>query len=252
MSRFSRRALRHGALLVAVVAATPAITHAQDDGRGFLFGAPTGTFTLEGGWAVAAAGSDLFSFTTNQLTLRRRDFSSPTYGADLAFNVRARTQVELSANISEADKGSEFRNFVDNNQQPIEQTTSFRRVPVTIGVKEYLGNPGQSIGRLAWIPSRFAPYVGASAGVTWYQFKQSGDFIDFSTNNVFSDNYQSRGWGPAAQADVGVDYSIGPRYALTTEAKYLWSKGPVSNDYTGFHNVDLSGLATTVGFTVRF
>jgi hypothetical protein len=250
MSRISRSVVLIAAL--SAIAAIPAISRAQDEGKGFLFGAPTGSFTLEGGWALASAGSDLFSFTTNQLTLRRGDFSSPTFGGNVALQLSSRTNVTISVSSAGMHKASEFRHFIDNNSQPIEQSTSFQRVPILVGVKQYLTQPGRSIGRLAWIPSRFTPYVGAAGGVTWYQFKQAGDFIDFNTNDVFSDSYRSQGWGPAAEVLAGIDYSVGPRYAVTTEAKYLWSHSPLSSDFSGFHNLDLSGLATTVGFTVRF
>ena len=89
---------------------------------------------------------------------------------------------------------SEFRHFIDNNDQPIEQTTTFRRVPITIGVKQYLTSTGRSIGKFAWIPSRFAPYVGAGGGTMFYSFRQDGDFIDFQTNDVFPSYYASSGW----------------------------------------------------------
>ena len=79
-----------GALVVASAAA-PSLAGAQDAGNGFLFGAPTGSLTIRGGWAVASAKSDLFAFTTEQLTLNRRDFSSPSGDADLAFFVTPRT-----------------------------------------------------------------------------------------------------------------------------------------------------------------
>lgn len=247
MSRF-----RRSALLAAAVALLPALAQAQEAGKGFMFGAPSGSFRIDAGWAVAAAGSDLFAFTTNELTLRRRDFSSPTVGGELAFNVRPRTQLLFTGSWAQMNKGSEFRNFVDNNQQPIEQKTTFVRVPLTVGVKEYLGSPGLSVGKLAWIPARLAPYVSAGAGATWYQFRQRGDFIDFSTNNVFPDEYVSSGWAPTGYAAVGVDYAVGASYALTTEAKYLKANGALSNDFSGFHSLDLSGFTTTIGFTFRF
>ncbi|MEO6878769.1 MAG: hypothetical protein ABI205_09830 [Gemmatimonadaceae bacterium] len=247
MSRFSR-----SALLAAVLAATPAVVHAQDQGKGFLFGAPSGSFRIDAGWALASAQSDLFSFATNELTLRRGDFSSPTLGGELAFNVRDRTQIVVTGSLSQMKKGSEFRKFVGNDMLPIAQTTTFRRVPLTVGVKQYLVAPGQSIGRLAWIPSRFAPYLSVGGGTTWYQFSQSGDFVDFNTNNIFHDEYNSKGWAPAGYAAAGLDYALGPSYALTTELKYLKSSGALSNDFSGFHSLDLSGLATTIGFTMRF
>jgi hypothetical protein len=247
MSRFSRNAL-----FVAVLAATPAVVLAQDAGKGFLFGAPSGSFRLDVGWALASAQSDLFAFTTNQLTLRRSDFSSPMLGGELAFNVRDRTQIVVSGNFSQAKKGSESRDFIGSDSLPIAQTTTYRRVPLTIGVKQYLVAPGQSIGRLAWIPSRFAPYLSVGGGTTWYQFTQTGEFVESKTSAIFPDTYNSNGWAPAGYAAVGLDYALGPSYALTTEMKYLKSSGSLSNDFSGFHNLDLSGLGTTVGFTLRF
>ncbi|MEP6495218.1 MAG: hypothetical protein ABJF01_21205 [bacterium] len=150
------------------------------------------------------------------------------------------------------DKRSEFRAFIDNDHHPIEQATSFRRIPVTVGIKQYLTSTGRSIGKLAWIPSRFAPYVGAAGGMMYYRFRQGGDFIDFNTTAVFPDTYMSDGWARVAHAMAGVDYSLGSRFALTTEARYLWSSAELSNDFVDFQRLDLSGLSTTVGLSVRF
>jgi len=101
-------------VLVAALA-VPAAASAQDTGDGFLFGTPVGSLTLTGGWAGARAGSDLFSFTTNELTVNRRDFSAPTFGADLAIRLHRGTNLLLSASVANANKHSEFRDYVDNN-----------------------------------------------------------------------------------------------------------------------------------------
>jgi hypothetical protein len=240
-------------ILVAALA-LPATIRAQDTGRGFLFGTPVGSLTLSGGWAGARANSDLFAFTTNNLTVNRSDFSSPTFGADLAVRLHGRTQLMFSVDAASMNKSSEFRHFIDNNDQPIEQTTSFRRVPLAVSVKQYLTTPGRSIGRLAWVPSRAAVYVGAGGGAQYYQFKQSGDFVDFEDPNmaVFSDEYVSKGWAPMGQALAGVDYTLSPRFALTVEGRYVWSNAALSRDFSGFQRLDLSGFATTAGITLRF
>jgi hypothetical protein len=239
-------------VLLVALAASPLTARAQDAGNGFLFGAPMGSFTLRGGWALARAHSDLFAFTTEQLTLDRGDFSSPDIEGDLAFRVAARTDVVVSTGLSGMNRRSEFRHFIDNNDLPIEQTTTFVRVPITLGVKQYLTSTGRSIGRFAWIPSRAAPYVGGGGGVMYYKFRQDGDFIDLQTMNVFPSIYASDGWTRTAYATAGLDYSLGPRFALTTEARYLWSNAELSRDFSGFEHLDLSGLSTTVGLAVRF
>jgi hypothetical protein len=244
-------ALKHTAVLLVALAATPVTARAQDAGHGFLFGAPVGSFTVRGGWALARAHSDFFAFTTENLTLNRGDFSSPAIDGDFAVRVSPRTDVILSSGLSGMKRRSEFRHFIDNNKQPIEQTTTFRRVPITIGVKQYLTSTGRSIGKFAWIPSRFAPYVGAGGGTMFYSFRQDGDFID-PQMNVFPSYYASSGWTGTAYGTAGVDYSLGPRFALTSEARYAWSSAALSRDFDGFGRLDLSGLSTTVGLTVRF
>jgi outer membrane protein W len=250
MSAF-RSSIVFGALVVAS-AASPYAVGAQDAGSGFLFGAPTGTLTIRGGWAVASAKSDLFAFTTEQLTLNRRDFSSPSGDLDLGFFVTPRTQILASVSVASTNKRSEFRHYVDNNDLPIEQTTRFTRVPITIGVKHYLTAPGRSIGRFAWIPSRLSPYVAVGGGTMYYRFRQSGDFIDYKTFDVFPSSFSSDGWAPTAHAQAGADYSLNARFALTGEARYVWSKATLSHDFSGFENLDLSGFSTSAGITVRF
>ena len=236
--------------LAAACLATSA--RAQDMGNGFLFGSPAGSFSVRGGWAVARAGSDLFAFTTDRLTLNRRDFSSPSGDVDLAFNINAQTQIVTTASLAMTSKRSEFRHFIDNNNLPIEQTTNFARVPLTIGLRRYLTSTGRSIGKFAWIPSRFAPYIGAGGGVMYYRFRQSGDWVDFNTLDVFSDKYESDGWAGTANAETGIDYSLSARFALTGEARYVWAKAPLSQDFSGFQSLDLSGFSTSIGVTIRY
>jgi outer membrane protein W len=238
--------------MFAALAALPVVASAQESGNGFLFGAPTGSFTIRGGWALARAKSDLFSFTTQYLTLNRSDFSSPDLEADFSVRLNPKTEIVLSSGLSGMDRESEFRNFVDNDTNPINQATSFRRVPVTLSVKRYLTAPGRSIGRFAWIPNRFATYVGAGVGGMYYKFRQAGDFVDFKTSNVFSSIYESDGWTHTEHLLAGFDYSLGPRFALNTEARYQFASAKLSNDFAGFQRLDLSGLSTTFGLAIRY
>jgi hypothetical protein len=240
------------ALVLILAAATPATAQSVGTGNGFLLGSPALGLTISGGWALALAGSDLFSFTTEQLTINRREFSSPSLGADAIWNVTPRTALVVSAALSGMKKRTEFRDFIDNNAQPIEQNTRFRRVPVTFGVRRYLTPPGRAIGKLAWVPAHTATYVGAGVGAMWYQFKQDGDFIDFETNAVEPLIFDSNGWTPTANAVAGMDYTIKANLAITGELRYNWARAGLSPDFTDFHKLDLSGFTTTVGLSVRF
>jgi opacity protein-like surface antigen len=206
---------------------------------------------VRGGYAHASAGSDVFDFATEQLTLSKRDFSGLNAAAEIAIPVGGRLDLTFDVGYSRASKLSDFRHFIDNNDQPIEQTTTFQRVPLTANLRFNLVSPGRSVGRLAWIPTTVVPWVGAGVGTIWYRFEQQGDFVDERTSAVFPDHFISNGWSPVVQAMGGVDYSLTPLIALTADARYLRAKAGLGRDFSGFDKIDLSGVTATLGLSFR-
>ena len=203
------RGARHAsALVAALLLAAP--VHAQSGGDGFLFKQPSGSVTFRTGFNHATRRERSVLFTTNQLTVDRGDFSGASVAGDVSIRLSRRADVVISVAHSHRETKSEFRDWLDNDRLPIEQTTTFRRVPLTGSLKAYLVQPGRSIGHFAWVPARFSPYVGAGGGVMWYRFAQTGDFIDFNTTRVFPDSFDSNGWTPTVHGFGGVDISLHP------------------------------------------
>lgn len=222
-------------------------------GDGFLFGPPKATLALRAGYAMPSARSDLFAFVTNELSLRRRDFGSYAYGADFVVRLNFRLSAVISADLGGMDKKSDYREWQDNSGLPIEQSTSFSRKTVTASLRYYVLPSGRRLSKFSWIPSRFAPWVSAGAGRTYYKFAQQGDFVDFTNGNrVFYDSFRSSAWGFTAQASGGVDWSLSPHLVMTTQAKYFLGKADLDLDYSGFAPIDLSGLSVTGGLAIRF
>lgn len=238
--------------LLACTTATPAALSAQSAGNGFLFGRPKRALSFAVGYARANAGSELFSFTTNQLTLNRSDFSGPTLDVELSVALGAATHLVVTGSYAGTKKGSEFRDFVDQDNQPIQQTTQFQRVPLTVSLKQYLTSPGRTIGSFAWIPAKVAPFVSVGGGAMWYRFRQQGDFIDQSTNEVFPATLSSSRWTAAARASAGLDFTLSPRLALTARGSYLWARGRLGSDFAGFDRIDLTGFSSAIGLSARF
>jgi len=226
-------------------------SYAQRAGDGFLFHVPIGTWGVRGGVNLASANSDVFAFVTDQLTLDRSDFNAPAVGTNIAIRLSGANDIVLDVGYSTVSRGSEFRHWVDQNDQPIEQTTSLRRIPITLGFRHYVTSRGRSVGQFAWIPARRSLYVGLGAGMMEYKFHQVGDFIDFKTLNVFHDEFTSQDWTAVAQANAGLDLALGDFVLLNTEARYSWAKAPMSSDYVGFNRIDLSGVSVTAGFSFR-
>ena len=250
----SRLALSAG-MIAGLYAATAFIApplHAQDAGDGFLFGAPHVKLSVRGGFAMPTAGSEIFGFTSNFLTVGKKDFAGISGAADVGIRITERFEAQFSAAVMRRTIGSEFRDWVGTDDKPIEQTTAFSRVPLTAGIKYYITSPGRSVGSLAWIPSRLTPYVGGGGGMMYYRFYQNGEFVDFQDLAVFHDSLESHDWVPTGYANVGVDFSLTPHFGLVTEARYDFASARMSRDFQNFDRIDLSGATATVGLNIRF
>jgi hypothetical protein len=243
--------MRHLVASALLIAAAALPVRAQATGNGYMFGAPDARFSIHAGYSRAGAGGDLFNEVTTNLSLNKSDFSGPSIGGEVAFTLSPRLDLAFQVDYAGVTKGSDYRNFFDNNQRPIEQTTTFRRVPVTANLRAYLLPRGREIGKLAWIPSSVVPWVGAGGGLMWYQYRQEGDFIDFSNMNVYSDRFNSDGWTPTLQGMGGLDVNLSTRLAFTADLRYNWARASLSRDFVGYNKIDLSGVSTAFGFTVR-
>lgn len=238
------------ALLAGALAlAEPAL--AQGTGDGFLFRRPSATLAIRGGYDRALAGSDVFSFVTERLTLGRGAFSSLTVATDLSARLNDHADLVIGGSYSGSRARSEFRDWVDQNNLPIEQTTSFDRLPLTVSLKYFPAQRGRSLGHLAWVPARYAPYVGLGAGAMWYRFRQEGDFVDFETLDVFGDRFDSSGWTVTVHGLAGVEVALGPRFFLSGEGRYTWAQSTMRRAWVDFDRIDLSGFSVTAGIAFR-
>ena len=214
----------------------------------FLFGRPSGSIGVRGQWVLARAdSSDIYDFTTELLTIEKSDFNAPGLGIDLGFGLNSRVDALAGFEFSRAAVFSEYRDFVDLNDLPIEQTTALSQVNLTGSLKLAVTPRGRQIGQFAWVPAAVVPYVGGGGGFVWYRFEQEGDFVDFLDNSIFTDRFESSGWSTSAHAFGGAEISLTNRLALTTEARYVWADAELTRDFTDFDPIDLSGLRITVG-----
>lgn len=237
---------------VAVFAAEGAPLAAQARAPDFLLRTPRASLGIRTGYALATASSEIFDFTRENLTLERRDFDAMAFGAQLAISATPRLDVAVDLSVANAERKSEFRDWVGSDDLPIEQSTEFYRLPLTVGVKAYLRDRGRGVGRFAWVPERWAPYVGAGAGWVWYRFEQDGEWVDYETYDIFRDRFTARGSTPTVHMYGGADWSLGPAVFLTAEARYSWARAEMGGDFVGFDAMDLSGIQGTVGISLRF
>lgn len=226
---------------------------AAQEGADFLFRTPRVALSLRGGYSMPRAGSEVFDFTREELFIEKSDFAAPAFQGELAVRVTERVDVAAGVGWALSTTHSEYRDYVGTDDLPIQQTARFERMPLTLSVKGYLLPRGRSLGQFAWVPARWAPYVGAGAGAVRYEFERSGEFVNYQTLDIFNDNLLSEGWGPTAHVFGGIDLSLTRYIVLTGEGRYAWGSTELNPFvFEGFDNIDLGGLQATVGLSLRF
>jgi hypothetical protein len=260
--RFRGPCLSVCAVLLLAVTALPATAASDDQNPGapsfrppdadFMLGRPRVTVGVSGNFVFASAGSEIFDFVTDTLTLDRSAFNRPGFGFNLSVNVAPRLDVTMGFEGSRMEQGSEYRDFVDNQLLPIEQTTSLKEQAFSAGVKFALLPAGRRVSRFAWIPSKLTPYVGGGGGIMRYDFEQFGDFVDFDDSHVFNSTFRSTGWTPSVFASGGVDVHVFHRVFMSLEGRYTWSSATLDNDFVDFDPIDLKGFRFGAGFHYAF
>ena len=103
------------------------------------------------------------------------------------------------------------------------------------------------------------PYAGAGGGVTRYEFRQAGDFVDFATANpaagtfsIFTDTFRSDGWAPSAHAFGGADILVFKRLYFNVEGRYTWVNAELDQDFIDFQPMDLGGFRFGAGINFVF
>jgi len=238
-----------GALLAALALAAPQATQAQD--ADFLFRNPRVTLAIHGGFHLADASSEVFGFTTDNLTVDPGDFDAPAWRAEVALRVAPRVDLSVDLAWSTAEIPSESRDFIGTDDLPIRQTTRFSQTPVSVNAKFYLKERGRAIGQFAWIPNRWSAYIGGGVGIANYTFEQTGEFVIEETLDIVFAQLTSSSRGSLTQLLAGVEYGIASRALLVLDGRYRWATADMRDDWVEFDDIDLSGLSLSLGLALR-
>lgn len=244
-------------VVAAGVLAAPAALEGQG-GDGFLFREPRVGVGLRLGYGaplgprLAGGDTDIFGFTQELLTINEGDHDAFAFGGEVSLRLSSRVDLVLDFSNEQSEIVSEFRDWVDQDDLPIQQTTTFIRRPLNLSARYFFWDRGRTVSQFAWVPRNWVPYVGAGAGVTWYKFEQDGEFVDFETFEIFADRLNSKGRGFTGQLLAGLQYTIVPNFVLTGEGRYRFGSGEMDGQFVGFDDINLSGLQFTVGLGARF
>lgn len=245
---------------VVALSLVPGEARAQG-GEGFLYRQPVFNLTVRGGWAFllgprsadpGVPTTDFYGEQQRLLTLGENDFDAFAWSVEGAFRLAPRLDLTLEGGRESSFVQSEDRNFVEDNDLPIVQTTRVTRRPFALGLRYFLTDRGRRISRFAWIPNSFAPYLSAGAGLLSYTVEQDGDFVDYTDLSIFRDRFRSTGTTATFVAAAGFQYSLAEHFLLMGEGRYRFASGGIDEDYVGYDDLNLSGLQLNVGLGFRF
>lgn len=230
----------------------------------FMVGRPHGSLGIRGNWLISSAGSDIFDFVTQHLSIDKSDFNTSTVAVETAVSLTPRFDIVAGFDGAKKEIQSEYRGYSETVRGsgttiPIQQITELQQMHFTGSARFAVLPRGRQISRLAWIPRTVVPYIGAGGGVTRYTFRQSGDFVDFATENraagtftIFTDTFRSEGWAPSAHAFGGADIQVYKRLYLSLEGRYTWVQAELDQDFIDFEPMDLGGFRFGAGINFVF
>ena len=271
------RGLLLGSCTALVLLAAPAYAGQQDQSAAtqqpgvtvptnpdFLLGRPRAAIGVRGNWLMASAGSDIYDFVSQHLTIDKSDFNTASFATDLSIYAMPNLDVVLGMDLANKKIPSEYRGYSETvggstTTIPIAQRTELNQMHFTASARFGLLSRGKQISRLAYIPRRVVPYVGGGGGMTKYTFRQSGDFVDFATENraagtfrIFTDTFSSSGWAPSVHMFGGTDILVFKRLYFTLEGRYTWVNADLEQDFIDFQPMDLGGIRFGAGINFVF
>lgn len=218
----------------------------------FLLGKPKRFIGLHTGIFFPQADSGIFDMITRELTLEKSDFRALDFGFDVGFDLYEKVDLVFHYDYSKESPGSEFRDYVDEQDLPITQNTSLSQSSITAGIKYSLKPPGRRLGEYAWVPSRVVPFVEGGIGALYYTFEQNGDFVDSETLEIFPTILRSSGWTEVIYLGGGTDIYLLKNMYLTLDLRYSLASSGLDDDFLGFDDMDLDGFRVTAGIYWHF
>lgn len=186
---------------------------------------------------------ELYGFGEND-PLEKSDWIGVYGGAEWRFRIAPSLYAGLHLDGYGRTRNTEYVDFERPDGRPIEQSLKLRIVPL-----------GAS---LRWVPRDgrhdISPYLGAGIDAVFYKYEEIGDFIDFFDDDlpVIGDHFVDDGAALGFHALAGLRVPVSDDISLTGEARYLWARKDMGDDFGNDLRIDLSGLSATFGVSIRF
>lgn len=243
-----------------------------------------GTFSLRVGYYMPSFKSvnpenSLWDIEFENMSFNKKDFRGVTLGIGYEYFVNKQISLAITVDTFNRDRIGYYRDYVGYPFTEGDFAFFVDDLPSDLNIDAFDVIHGFKIGMtpvqlsLRFTPlgrkSRLIPFVGGGAGLYFWSVELRGEIIDFADEYIYTDPVagdipvypvladqlgRERGQTLGFHAFGGIQIPLGYRWTLEAEARYHWIKARLGAEswFQGFEDMDLGGLALTVGFNYWF
>ncbi len=240
-----RRATVIAGLALMFVAGSSAPARAQS-------GIAEDAFQFRFGWFFPSGGGEVWNENEEVFTLEASDFDSFQFGMSYVKGLTGHLELGINFDWYSETVFSSYRDWVDERGFPINHDTRLERLPLTADLRwlpagRYRSRPGGNVLRPVF-------YLGAGAGVNFWEYREQGDFLDFAFDppEVFYASFRDSGEALTVYVLAGAEWPMSPSFNFAIEGRYSWSDDTLGSDFAGLGDLELGGTAIFGGLSWRF
>ncbi len=169
-------------------------------------------------------------------------FEDVIVGVDYVHRLGNRVSLIASGSVYESEARQAYRDFVDGDGRDIRHDTFLEIGSGTVGL----------LLNFAGRDATIQPYIGGGGGFYAWTLEESGDFIDFTDDTIFSDTFLAEGTAFGTFFVAGISIPIGDTASVFAEGRWDSADDELGDDFDGLGTIDLSGRQLSAGFSWRF
>lgn len=200
------------------------------------------SFRLRLGLFTPSGNSEFWDDNEAIFTGDAGDFEDASFAAEFLWPRNDRVGVLFSVGAYEGSQRQSYRDYTDDLGNEVRHRTRFSVAPLTTAILVHLAPPDASV----------RPYVGAGAGFYWWEYRESGDFIDFDAEEIFEGRYESDGVTTGFFLLAGLEIPVRPNWSIFAEARWTHAKDELNDDLEDFGKIDLGGREVSAGVSWKF
>jgi hypothetical protein len=209
--------------------------------------------TIKGGYYMMRGESDLWQYNSEIFIYEPSDLNGFAIMVGLNYHLNSFITFSIEVGGSYAHTYTQYRDYVDEFDMPIETDIELSVVPIEVGLKFNILGRGKYIGRFdAYEKNPIIPYIGGGVGMYLWNYTEYGDYIDFANDEIVYAEFEADRVSFGAFVVAGLEIPMGRRFGFLMEYKYLWLKGDLGEAFTGFEDFDLGGQIVYIGITTGF